>query len=445
MATGGLVTSSMANTDSTRTETVPALVGPVQNNTDAFNKDIGFDTLSIAIDNFTGYWLYVEGAANPYIPPFFVGVIRNVLHANTHPKITWASPFGSSQSPVQIGSFFNATFTNYILPYAPGSLAGLPTNPPGTPGPPPIYVTFDPNIIVNVSLSPTTINAIINGICDCIGGGGSVTPHGAKVVIYNPVVDQVLDASAGFTIIPMPVAFYDTDGYSDGVGLTIPPGQGGLYNAGLSLLTNAPDNTDMTIQLVQTPPTVEPIGTPLFGDEQLVGNLPEDVPRRGPMMFGPLYLPAGTSLYVRAWGGPVSVTLGGGGLWIEKLPDRTLTIPVYTALSFPGVASSDGLGNTVGTFATGAPTALTALYVDWQEDGGTGGLPSFNGMNLISASLGVGFSDVGAPLATAPALHFWTQPDVVIPAAPDWEIVVIPNTVTYEPGLTGSGRWFKIP
>lgn len=149
----------MFQTPSVRQETILAPPGITANFTDAFKDDIGFDTLSVAIDNFTGYWLYVPGAANPYIPPFWVGVVRNVIHANTRQAVQWASPFGNSQNPAVRGAFVNVTFTNYILPYAPGSLAGLPdtTAGGGSGGVPPVNVNISAQNILD--------------LCDCFHDG----------------------------------------------------------------------------------------------------------------------------------------------------------------------------------------------------------------------------------------------------------------------------------
>lgn len=407
----------MITQPSVRQETITAPAPGVKNFTEAFNEDIGFPTLSIAVDNFTGYWLYLPGAANPYIPPFWVGVVRNVIHATTRQPVQWASPFTATQTPLIPGSFVNVTFTNYILPYAPGSLAGTPPDPIGPPvGPPPINITFDPTIL-------------IDGICDCIGGGG-VVAHGVKLTYDTPNLSIPIQT---WVTYPLPVAVYDTDGYSDGIGATIPAGRGGWYQVGTGFSIAEPLNAQFWFRLIQDPPTIEPIGIPPIGDILFDNGFnPEDLLRNGPFPTGPIYLPVGTTVILQ-----VNMAVGAQPtqvvLWLEQMVDRTATFPVYSLLAFPGVAGGSGIGNTIGTFAT--VVASSTVTVDWQEVGGT---PTMSdGVALFSPTLGFGPIDSGGSAQTAPAVHYFLG----VPAAPDWEIIVVPNTAVFEPGITGSGRY----
>jgi hypothetical protein len=135
----------------------------------AFDQDVGFQTQSIAVDNLTGYWLYLPGA-DSFIPPWWVGVVRNPVHQSDYVYVQWKSPFGGIQTvgtdpntglPNFAGVGIYLMFTDYYVPYSSGSFAGGSSSSANAAvAPPP----------VNVNVSQGDITAIINGICNCVGG-----------------------------------------------------------------------------------------------------------------------------------------------------------------------------------------------------------------------------------------------------------------------------------
>lgn len=111
---------------------------PIADGTYALSKNIGFPALSIAIDNLTGYWLYIP-AANAFIPPWWTGVVVNPVHTTDYAYLQWKSPFGGSQStstPNLPDVAVNVVLVDYYIPAAPGSLGGgvpVTTENPSTP------------------------------------------------------------------------------------------------------------------------------------------------------------------------------------------------------------------------------------------------------------------------------------------------------------------------
>lgn len=88
----------------------------------AVSKNIGFQAHSVIIDNFTTYWLYLKDA-DVYVPPYWIGVIRNLLHATDYAIAEWKSPFTTTQTPAGIESFFaHFVWVSDVLPPAGGSL-----------------------------------------------------------------------------------------------------------------------------------------------------------------------------------------------------------------------------------------------------------------------------------------------------------------------------------
>jgi hypothetical protein len=88
----------------------------------ATQKNIGFQAQSVFIDNYTTWWLYLKDA-DIYIPPYWIGVVRNLHHATDWAYAEWRSPFLDLQQPAGISSFFaHFVWTNEILIPAGGNL-----------------------------------------------------------------------------------------------------------------------------------------------------------------------------------------------------------------------------------------------------------------------------------------------------------------------------------
>lgn len=123
-------------------ELVTVPTDPIPDGKIAFSKDVGFQAKSIAIDNLTGYWLYLPEAQS-FIPPWWIGVVRNPVHSTDYSYVQWKSPFGGAQTTPIPGIGANPGFTilltDYYVPYNSGSL--LPGAPGSGPGPLPVIVT----------------------------------------------------------------------------------------------------------------------------------------------------------------------------------------------------------------------------------------------------------------------------------------------------------------
>lgn len=123
---------------------VPVPSDPIPDGAIAVSMNVGFDALSIAIDNLTGYWVYLP-EAQAYVPPWWVGVVRNPVHSTNYGYVQWKSPFGGPQTITTSGAVNNpgltVMFTDYFVPYNSGSL--IPTQSTSGSGvaPPPILVT----------------------------------------------------------------------------------------------------------------------------------------------------------------------------------------------------------------------------------------------------------------------------------------------------------------
>jgi|SRR6516162_6796066 hypothetical protein len=88
----------------------------------AVDKNVGFQSHSVIVDNYTTWWLWLPDP-DVYIPPYWVGVIRNLQHQTDFVYAQWKSPFASVQQPAGISSYFvHFTWTTEVLTPAGGSL-----------------------------------------------------------------------------------------------------------------------------------------------------------------------------------------------------------------------------------------------------------------------------------------------------------------------------------
>lgn len=71
-------------------------------------RNIGFRATGLVVNNFTGYWLYVDKAYS-YIPPNWVGIVLPLIHSTDYLNIVVQSPYDSTQNPVVQGQFVQIT------------------------------------------------------------------------------------------------------------------------------------------------------------------------------------------------------------------------------------------------------------------------------------------------------------------------------------------------
>lgn len=88
----------------------------------AVDKNIGFQSHSVIVDNYTTWWLWLKDP-DVYIPPYWVGVIRNLEHQTDYAYAQWQSPFANPQPANGLQSFFaHFTWTSEVLTPAGGNL-----------------------------------------------------------------------------------------------------------------------------------------------------------------------------------------------------------------------------------------------------------------------------------------------------------------------------------
>jgi hypothetical protein len=95
--------------------------------------------LSVGIDNYTPYWIYLRDA-DSYIPPYWVGAIRSLVHTSQYAYAEVKDPFGAPAVPniVDPAYFAHFVWTDTAEGYASGSAIGGVANTPT----PPIVVTI---------------------------------------------------------------------------------------------------------------------------------------------------------------------------------------------------------------------------------------------------------------------------------------------------------------
>ena len=121
---------------------------------DAVRKNIGFQAQSVVIDNYTTWWLYLK-EPDIHIPPYWIGVVRNLAHQTDWAYAEWHSPFTDIQQPAGIESYFaHFIWTDEILVPAGGSLLQGFTFTPGGVIAPGSFVNLPDTSVLVVPVSP---------------------------------------------------------------------------------------------------------------------------------------------------------------------------------------------------------------------------------------------------------------------------------------------------
>ncbi len=104
-------------------------------------KNIGFQAQSVAVDNYTAYWIYFPGA-DAYAPPFWGGIILSLGHTSDYAYAKLLSPFtGSAQAPTDPSYQLHTVWSDQVVPFNAGQqIAGT-----GGVGPPPFIVNITPD------------------------------------------------------------------------------------------------------------------------------------------------------------------------------------------------------------------------------------------------------------------------------------------------------------
>lgn len=154
-------------------------------------KNIGFNPLSVGIDNYTAYWLYIQEAER-YILPFWVGVVFPLQHA-IGANLLVGNPMGLDQikiPPTDTSYTVRATWTDQEQAYSPGSAAVG-------------FVPQAPSINVGaVAISgPVTVSGSVS-ITGVVAVAGAVTITSGTVSVSGPVTvtGSVTIASGSVTV-----------------------------------------------------------------------------------------------------------------------------------------------------------------------------------------------------------------------------------------------------